>query len=37
MGGNALEVDGVFFERFFELVRAFIVQDVEIGGIAVGL
>jgi hypothetical protein len=37
MGGNPLEVDGVFFERFFELVRAFLVEDVEIGGISIGL
>ncbi len=37
MGGNASEVDGVFFERFLELVQAFIAEDVDIGGIAVGL
>ncbi len=33
-GGNALEVNGVLFERSVELVGAFIIQDVEIGSIA---
>ena len=35
VGGNALEVDFVFGECGFEIGRAFIVQDVEIRGVAV--
>ncbi len=30
---DELEVDVVFFESFFELVGAFVVENVELGGI----
>ncbi len=34
---DKLEVDVVFFESFFELVGAFVVENVELGGIAMAL
>ncbi len=37
MWGNALEVDVVLLESLLELVGAFIVEDVEVWGVAVGL
>jgi hypothetical protein len=35
--GNALEVDVVLLESLLKLVGAFIVEDVEVWGVAVGL
>jgi hypothetical protein len=37
MGWDALEINVVFAESFFELVGAFVVKDVETGSVAVGL
>ena len=37
VGRDALEVDVVFLEGFFEFVGAFVVDNVEGGSVAIGL
>ena len=37
MWWHALEGDVVFLERFFEIVGAFVIEDVELWGVAVHL
>ena len=34
---DALEIDVIFGESLLELVRAFVIKDVEVGCISVGL
>jgi hypothetical protein len=37
MRRDTLEVDVVFFKSLLELVRAFVIEDVKVGCISVGL